>query len=103
LELPLRWLRDHLWTRQTERPPFVQRATFFEWIVTRCVKWAFTNMDPEVGRVFLGPTVASRFLGFRMFHNLYWSNPFVRHRVGEGKGVSLSPPCLPDLDALAMA
>ncbi len=55
---------------------------------TRCVKWAFVHLEPDVGRVFLGPVVASKFVGFRMFRSLYWVNPFVRRRVGKGRTVS---------------
>lgn len=69
----------------------MRRASFFEYLVTRCVKWAFTNLEPDVGRVFLGPEVARRFLAFRLLRSGYLRYPFHRREVGKGKGVRGMP------------
>jgi acetyl esterase/lipase len=51
------------------RSPFVRRATVFQDIVIRCVRFAFANMPAFLGRVFFSKAVALPFLRFRMLRH----------------------------------
>ena len=86
-ELPSTWLKERVTTPYDKRHPFARQATFFEYVVTRCVKWAFVNLDSEVGCVFLGPRAASWFFAFRRWRHGYWTYPFVRRDHRDETGV----------------
>jgi len=75
LELPTSLLHERLILPYNQRSPFVQRATFFEDVVIRCVRYAFANLPPLVGRVFLSKNVSRPFLRFRMLRHGYLRSP----------------------------
>jgi hypothetical protein len=65
LVLPYEFLRERFFTPYEKRSPFVQRATIFQDIVIRCVRYAFANMPAFLGRVFFSKAVSLPFLRFR--------------------------------------
>ncbi|TDZ87587.1 putative steryl acetyl hydrolase mug81 [Colletotrichum sidae] len=65
------------------RSPFVQRATLFEDFVIRCVRWAFANLDPNVGRIFFSKYISIPFLRFRMARHGYFRPPVSWREVAE--------------------
>ncbi|KAK0718385.1 Alpha/Beta hydrolase protein [Lasiosphaeria miniovina] len=75
VELPTAFIRDRYLVRRKHRSPFVQRASPFEDFVIRCVRYAFTNIPPKVGRVFFSKQVARPFLRFRMLRHGYLRPP----------------------------
>ncbi|KAK1985546.1 Alpha/Beta hydrolase protein [Colletotrichum cereale] len=74
-ELPTSLLHERLILPYSQRSPFVQRATLFEDVVIRCVRYAFANLPPLIGRVFLSKNVSRPFLRFRMLRHGYLSSP----------------------------
>ncbi|KAI0406678.1 Alpha/Beta hydrolase protein [Xylaria palmicola] len=79
LELPCSFVRERYFVRREDRCPFVQRATPFEDLVIRCVRYAFANIRPSVGRVFFSRPVALPFLRFRMLRHGYVRSPVHWH------------------------
>ncbi|KAI0858937.1 Alpha/Beta hydrolase protein [Xylaria cubensis] len=79
LELPYRFIRERYLTRLENRSPFVQQASPFEDLVIRCVRYAFANVSPRVGRVFFSKPVALPFLRFRMLRHGYIRSPIHWH------------------------
>ncbi|KAF2274491.1 alpha/beta-hydrolase [Westerdykella ornata] len=74
LILPFQLLHDRYLTPYELRSPFVQRATVFQDVVIRCVRYAFAHMPAFLGRVFFSKHVALPFLRFRMLrHGIYTS------------------------------
>ncbi|KKY33306.1 putative alpha beta-hydrolase [Diaporthe ampelina] len=57
-ELPVTFLYERYFLKKEEQPEFVQQASPFEDFVVRCVRYAFANIPPKVGRVFFGKNVA---------------------------------------------
>ncbi|KAK3401019.1 Alpha/Beta hydrolase protein [Sordaria brevicollis] len=57
------------------RPPFVDKATAFEDYVIRCVRYAFANIPPNVGRVFFSKEVALPFLRWRLVRHGHFKSP----------------------------
>jgi len=68
---------------QKERGVFIQRATFFEDLVIRCVRYAFANVPARIGRVFLSKGVALPFFRFRMVRRGYLAAPVHWHEYEE--------------------
>lgn len=68
---------------QKERGLFVQRATFFEDLVIRCVRWAFANVPANIGRVFLSKGVVLPFFWFRLLRRGYLGAPVHWHEYQE--------------------
>lgn len=60
---------------RASRSPFVQRASPFEDLVIRCVRYAFANIPPSIGRVFFSKQVTLPFLGWRMLRHGYLKSP----------------------------
>lgn len=87
--LPLTIIKERHW--QKERGLFIQRATFFEDLVIRCVRYAFANVPTNIGRVFLSKGVALPFFWFRMMRRGYLGAPVHWHEYQE---VRLHRPCL---------
>ncbi|ROT35944.1 alpha/beta-hydrolase [Sodiomyces alkalinus F11] len=75
VRLPLALIRDRLLRPRSRRPPFVARASFFEDLVVRCVRYAFRNVPAHVGRVFFHKAVAMPFLAWRMARHGYFTFP----------------------------
>ncbi|OLN95641.1 putative steryl acetyl hydrolase mug81 [Colletotrichum chlorophyti] len=74
-ELPLSLLRERWLLNHNEQSPFVQRATIFEDLVIRCVRYAFANLPTNIGRVFFSKYVALPFMRFRMLRHGYIRSP----------------------------
>ncbi|KDN66914.1 hypothetical protein CSUB01_05226 [Colletotrichum sublineola] len=74
-KLPTSLLHERLILPYNQRSPFVQRATFFEDVVIRCARYAFANLPPLIGRVFLSKNVSRPFLRFRMLRHGYLRSP----------------------------
>lgn len=92
--LPVTIIKERHW--QKERGLFIQRATFFEDLVIRCVRYAFANVPANIGRVFLSKGVALPFFWFRMMRRGYLGAPVHWHEYQE---VRLHRPCLGGTDA----
>ncbi|ORY11944.1 Alpha/Beta hydrolase protein [Clohesyomyces aquaticus] len=73
--MPYHFFRERYFTPYERRSPFVQRATVFQDIVIRCVRFAFAFMPAYIGRVFFSKPVALPFLRFRMLRHGVWSPP----------------------------
>ncbi|KAI1096498.1 alpha/beta-hydrolase [Rostrohypoxylon terebratum] len=75
LKLPYSFIHERFLVRSDRQSPFVQKATPFEDFVIRCVRYAFTNIPPKVGRVFFSKPVALPFLKFRILRHGYLRTP----------------------------
>jgi hypothetical protein len=53
----------------------VRRASLFEDVVVRCIRYAFANIPPGIGRVFFAKEVALPFLWFRLLRHGYLGSP----------------------------
>ncbi|KAF2736192.1 alpha/beta-hydrolase [Polyplosphaeria fusca] len=69
LVLPIQFVRERYFTPYEHRSPFVQRATVFQDIVIRCVRFAFAFMPAWLGRIFFSKPVSLPFLRFRMLRH----------------------------------
>lgn len=69
--LPVSLARNRLLRPRAKRPPFVARASLFEDLVIRCVRYAFANIPASVGRVFFCKGVSQPFLLWRMARHGY--------------------------------
>ncbi|KAM0701776.1 hypothetical protein Q7P35_010685 [Cladosporium inversicolor] len=68
VKMPYQLVRERLRPRH-ERSPFVQRATLFQDIVIRVVRYAFACIPAKIGKVFFSKGVALPFVKFRMLRN----------------------------------
>lgn len=75
LKLPYSFIRERFLIGYNKQSPFVQKATPFEDFVIRCVRYAFANIPPKVGRVFFSKPVALPFLRFRILRHGYLRSP----------------------------
>lgn len=72
-------------TPHQQRSPFVQRASLFQDLVIRCVRYAFADIPAAIGKVFFSKWVALPFIRFRMLRHgivrkpIYWTEV---HRDG---------------------
>lgn len=73
--MPIQLIHERYFTAKQNRSPFVQRATIFQDIVIRCVRYAFAYIPATVGKVFFSKGVALPFLRFRMLRNGYLRRP----------------------------
>ncbi|KAI1202662.1 Alpha/Beta hydrolase protein [Nemania serpens] len=85
LELPYSFIRERFLSKYENRSPFVQQASPFEDFVIRCVRYAFANIPPNVGRVFFSKQVAIPFLRFRMLRHGYIRSPVHWHEYQDKK------------------
>jgi hypothetical protein len=67
--IPYQFIQERHMTPYERRSPFVQRATVFQDIVIRCVRYAFAFMPAWLGRVFFSKGVSLPFLRFRMLRH----------------------------------
>lgn len=67
--IPYQFLRERYFIPYEHRSPFVQRATPFQDIVIRFVRYAFAFMPAWLGRVFFSKGVSLPFLRFRMLRH----------------------------------
>ncbi|KAI9723351.1 MAG: hypothetical protein M1812_001235 [Candelaria pacifica] len=79
-KLPFQFIKERYFISATKQSPFVRRATAFQDIVIRCVRYAFAQIPAKIGRVFFCKAVALPFLRFRMLRHgyvrspIYWRN-----------------------------
>lgn len=73
--IPYQFIRERCFTPYEHRSPFVQRATVFQDIVIRCVRYAFAFMPAWLGRVFFSKAVSLPFLRFRMLRHGILTSP----------------------------
>ncbi|KAI0383008.1 alpha/beta-hydrolase [Hypomontagnella monticulosa] len=101
LELPFEFIRERYLTGYDKQSPFVQKASPFEDFVVRCVRYAFANIPPKVGRVFFSKPVALPFLRFRMLRYGYLRSPVHWHEYNDkrfkGVWVIKDPMARPDI------
>ncbi|KAK0645908.1 Alpha/Beta hydrolase protein [Cercophora newfieldiana] len=103
-ELPVSFVWERYLCRPEERSLFVQKATPFEDFVIRCVRYAFANVPPRIGRVFFSETVARPFLQFRLLRRGFLKSPIcwakyedVREKGFKGVWVTRDPASKPDV------
>ncbi|KAI1085767.1 alpha/beta-hydrolase [Whalleya microplaca] len=74
-ELPFQFVRERYLHKRENQSQFLQKASAFEDVVIRCVRYAFAHIPPKVGRVFFSKPVALPFLKFRMLRHGYLRSP----------------------------
>ncbi|KAI3336463.1 Alpha/Beta hydrolase protein [Xylariaceae sp. AK1471] len=101
LELPYSFVRERYFFKHEDQSPFVQQASPFEDFVIRCVRYAFANVPPKVGRIFFSKPVALPFLRFRMLRHGYVKSPVHWHEYQDkrfrGIWIVQNPMKKPDL------
>ncbi|KAI9055594.1 hypothetical protein LZ554_000540 [Drepanopeziza brunnea f. sp. 'monogermtubi'] len=75
IRLPLAFVNERFLLETSQRSPFVQKASWFEDIVIRCVRYAFAYIPAEIGRVFFSRGAAAPFLRWRMLRHGYVRKP----------------------------
>ena len=81
--LPFQFISERYFTPRLRRSPFVQRASPFQDIVIRCVRYAFAYLPANIGRVFFSKGVALPFFRFRMLRHGYHTSPIPWWEVDE--------------------
>ncbi|KAF2653209.1 alpha/beta-hydrolase [Lophiostoma macrostomum CBS 122681] len=79
--IPYQFIQERYMTPYERRSPFVQRATVFQDIVIRCVRYAFAFMPAWLGRVFFSKGVSLPFLRFRMLRHGIVTSPLRWHEI----------------------
>lgn len=101
LELPFKFIRERYFVGYDKQSPFVQKASPFEDLVVRCVRYAFANIPPTVGRVFFSKSVVLPFLKFRMLRHGYLRSPIHWHEYKDkrfkGLWIIKDPMTRPDI------
>lgn len=99
-QLPTSFIYQHYLLPSWKKPPFVRKASPFEDFVIRCVRYAFANIPPNIGRVFFSKEVALPFLKWRLFRHGYLKSPVLwrEHVTKEFRGlwVMKDPMTAPD-------
>jgi len=75
LLIPYQFIRGRFLVPQEKRSPFVKKATPFQDLVIRFVRYAFANMPAFLGRVFFSKAVSLPFLRFRMLRHGIVTSP----------------------------
>ncbi|KAK8113690.1 hypothetical protein PG999_005759 [Apiospora kogelbergensis] len=86
-ELPTSFIYERYFASRSQQTPFVQGAAPFEDFVVRCVRYAFANIPPQVGRVFFSRPVALPFLRFRMLRHGFIRHPIHWHEYGDVRAI----------------
>ncbi|OAL48246.1 alpha/beta-hydrolase [Pyrenochaeta sp. DS3sAY3a] len=73
--IPLQFIRERFLIPCERRTPFVKKATPFQDLVIRFVRFAFANMPAFLGRVFFSKPVSLPFLRFRMLRHGIVTSP----------------------------
>lgn len=73
--MPYQLLHERYFIRKEEQSPFVQRASLFQDIVIRCVRYAFAEIPASIGKVFFSKGVALPFFTFRKLRHGYVKSP----------------------------
>ncbi|KAH9832679.1 Pfam:DUF2424 [Teratosphaeria destructans] len=69
LIIPVQLIHQRYFLPHDQKSPFVRRATLFQDIVIRCVRYAFAYIPSSIGKVFFSKWVALPFFRFRMLRN----------------------------------
>ncbi|KAF1847537.1 alpha/beta-hydrolase [Cucurbitaria berberidis CBS 394.84] len=75
LVIPYQFIRERFFVPHEHRTPFVKKATPFQDVVIRFVRYAFANMPAFLGRVFFSKAVSLPFLRFRMLRHGIVTSP----------------------------
>jgi acetyl esterase/lipase len=75
LVIPFQFVRDRLFVPYQHRTPFVKKATPFQDLVIRFVRFAFAHMPAFIGRTFFSKAVSLPFLRFRMLRHGFVTSP----------------------------
>lgn len=75
IAIPYQFIRSRYFTKYENRAPFMQKATPFQDLVIRFVRFAFANMPAFLGRVFFSKPVSLPFLRFRMARHGIFTAP----------------------------
>lgn len=73
--IPYQFIRERFLVPRENRAPFVRKATPFQDLVIRFVRYAFANMPAFLGRVFFSKAVSLPFLRFRMLRHGIVTSP----------------------------
>ncbi|CAO2651488.1 Nn.00g040580.m01.CDS01 [Neocucurbitaria sp. VM-36] len=73
--IPYQFIRERFFIPHEHRTPFVRKATPFQDVVIRFVRYAFANMPAFLGRVFFSKAVSLPFLRFRMLRHGIVTSP----------------------------
>jgi acetyl esterase/lipase len=73
--IPYQFIRERFFVPYENRTPFVKKATPFQDLVIRFVRFAFANMPAFIGRTFFSKAVSLPFLRFRMLRHGYVTSP----------------------------
>jgi acetyl esterase/lipase len=73
--IPYQFIRGRFFVPHEHRAPFVKKATPFQDLVIRFVRYAFANMPAFLGRVFFSKAVSLPFLRFRMLRHGIVTSP----------------------------
>ncbi|KNG48291.1 alpha beta-hydrolase [Stemphylium lycopersici] len=73
--IPYQFVRERFLVAYEHRAPFVRKATPFQDLVIRFVRYAFANMPAFLGRVFFSKAVSLPFLRFRMLRHGIVTSP----------------------------
>ncbi|KAF8241890.1 alpha/beta-hydrolase [Wilcoxina mikolae CBS 423.85] len=72
VSLPAQLIKERCLTSTKHQLPFTRRTTLFQDAMVRCLRWAFTNLPSDVGRLFFLKGVSLPFLRFRMLRSGYF-------------------------------
>ncbi|KAL9947221.1 hypothetical protein D7B24_001898 [Verticillium nonalfalfae] len=104
LRMPASLAKERFILRRDQRSPFVARATLFEDLVIRCVRYAFAEIPANVGRVFFSKAVALPFLRWRMARHGFVRSPVTWKEYKQegpdgfrGIWISADPSMVPDM------
>ncbi|KAJ4363476.1 hypothetical protein N0V83_009770 [Neocucurbitaria cava] len=75
LVIPYQFVRERFFIPHEHRTLFVKKATPFQDLVIRFVRYAFANMPAFLGRVFFSKAVSLPFLRFRMLRHGIVTSP----------------------------
>lgn len=81
VRMPYQLIRERYFTKTKQQSPFVQRASLFQDIVIRCVRYAFADIPAAIGKVFFSKWVALPFMKFRMLRHGIWKTPIYWREV----------------------
>ena len=73
--MPVELIKQRYFTQLSAKPGFTANSSLFEDLVVSCVRYAFSNIPANVGRVFFSKHVAMPFLRWRMLRHGYWKSP----------------------------
>ncbi|KIW02379.1 uncharacterized protein PV09_06200 [Verruconis gallopava] len=93
IKIPYQFIHERFFMPFDQRTPFVQRATPFQDLVIRYVRFAFAHMPSFIGRVFFSKPVSLPFLRWRMLRHGYLRSPIPWREINHQKftGVWIVP------------